>query len=64
MDLKEGGTYFGKRARARSGLGSKALDEGALEKHEKWYANEYTVKWKKLHEYMQKSALYDPNAGD
>ena len=38
--------------------------QGALEKHAKSHGNEYSVKWKKLREYMQKSALYDPNAGD
>ena len=38
--------------------------QGALEKHTKSHGYEYCVKWQKLREYMQKSALYDPNAGD
>ena len=38
--------------------------QGALDKHAKSHGNEFSVKWEKLREYMQKSALYDPNAGD
>ena len=38
--------------------------QDALEKHARSYGNEYTVKWEALREYMQKSALYGPNAGD
>ena len=38
--------------------------QDALDKHARSHGNEYSVKWEKLREYMQKSALYDPNAGD
>ena len=36
----------------------------ALVKHSKTRANEYSVEWAKLAEYMRKAGLYDPDARD